>query len=154
MERYTITEDGRIISNVTGKVLKSHTCKKGYHRVNLKGQGTQLVHRLVASAFVENPDPNIFVQVNHKDGNKNNNKASNLEWVTNFMNVRHSVATGLIPLGDERPNAKFSNEDVRMVRAIKEDWPDMTYYQIAQLFGCSYQTIHKIITRQTYKHVV
>lgn len=154
MARYLVGRDGTIVSTKTGKVLKTHTCKKGYHRVNLKprGVGVKLVHRIVAEIYIPNPDN--LPQVNHKDGNKDNNSVDNLEWVDNLTNTRHAVANGLIPLGDERPNAKFSDEDIKMIRAMKEDWPSLTYYELADLWECSYQTIHKIITKQTYKHVM
>lgn len=59
----------------------------GYDRVKLEGRG-QLVHRLVAMAFI--PNPNELDTVNHKDRNKRNNHANNLEWMSNGDNVRHS----------------------------------------------------------------
>ena len=52
------------------------------------------VHRLVAIAFI--PNPNDLPCVNHKDGNKHNNNVSNLEWVTHQQNTRHAIATGLL----------------------------------------------------------
>lgn len=54
---------------------------------------TKAIHRLVASAFVDNP--NHLPQVNHKDGDKHNNNATNLEWVTGTSNIRHSIELGL-----------------------------------------------------------
>lgn len=69
--------------------------KDGYQAVTLrnKGRHTFKLHRLVAKAFV--PNPNNKPQVNHIDGNKRNNKASNLEWVTNSENILHAKQLGL-----------------------------------------------------------
>lgn len=56
-------------------------------------EATKKVHRLVAMAFI--PNPNNLPQVNHKDGNKLNNCVDNLEWITNYDNMQHSIITGL-----------------------------------------------------------
>lgn len=68
----------------------------GYHRVTLvvgKSHKNLLVHRLVAEAFIPNTEGKEVV--NHIDGNKLNNKANNLEWVTKKENTAHAIRTGL-----------------------------------------------------------
>lgn len=68
----------------------------GYLRVRLSvlnSKSTHKVHRLVAIAFIPNPDK--LPQVNHKDGHKQNNVVENLEWVNNSENQKHSYQTGL-----------------------------------------------------------
>lgn len=76
--------------------LKPCISSAGYYKVDLVKDGiskTHYIHRLVASAFI--PNPELKSQVNHKDGNKHNNLASNLEWVTSKENLSHAVKTGL-----------------------------------------------------------
>ena len=80
-----------------GGVLKQSQDKKGYLNVSLllggkKSRKTHKVHRLVASAFI--PNEYGFPQVNHKDNDKGNNVAENLEWVTQTQNMAHSLNSG------------------------------------------------------------
>jgi hypothetical protein len=100
---YQVSNTGRVRSCVTrtntwfGKILKTYKDKDGYLRLSLL-KGTKrcprYVHLLVAHAFVPNPDPKALVEANHKDGNRENPAASNLEWRTGLGNKRHSVKTG------------------------------------------------------------
>jgi len=78
------------------RMLKFHINKKGYVITSLSKNDKEIkpqVHRLVAIAFIPNHDNKP--QVNHKDGNKQNNHVDNLEWVTNQENIDHSWKTGL-----------------------------------------------------------
>ena len=87
---YLVYEDGRIWSNKTNKFLRPTYTKAGYASVELfnkKGSKRLLVHRLVADAYI--PNPNNFPQVNHKDENPKNNHMSNLEWCTAKYNMNY-----------------------------------------------------------------
>lgn len=104
---YEVSNLGRIrtlkyFSNVTKRyydrilVLKQKTSRWGYNHVGLSnkdGRKTKVVHKLVARAFI--PNPNNLREINHIDGNKQNNAVSNLEWCTRSYNVKHSYKLGL-----------------------------------------------------------
>lgn len=74
------------------RIMKLHTNKKGYAKCHFFNKLVS-VHRLVEEAFINNSDNKP--QVNHKDGNKQNNRADNLEWATNSENQLHANANGL-----------------------------------------------------------
>lgn len=93
-----VSNYGNVRSLLRGKpyVLKTQRDKKGYHRIRITINRVKMsfkVHRLVAKAFIENP--NNLPQVNHIDGNKDNNQVSNLEWISNKDNANHAVKAGL-----------------------------------------------------------
>lgn len=91
---YQVSDLGRVRSLKFGKVrvLRASKCINGYLMVGLWKDGKQnsvSVHRIVASAFIENDDESKN-QVNHKDENKQNNRVSNLEWCTAQYNVNYN----------------------------------------------------------------
>ncbi len=81
---------------VKGRILRPKDNGHGYLSValSIRGKTTRhYIHRLVAGAFIDNPEEYPFV--NHKDGNPGNNNAENLEWVSHRQNVKHGYETGL-----------------------------------------------------------
>lgn len=86
---YVVNPDGVIRRASTAQPLKPQPDKEGYLRVQLQTKMYR-VHRLVASAFIENPENKPHV--NHKDGVKSNNRLGNLEWVTQKENYSHAKA--------------------------------------------------------------
>lgn len=106
LPRKIIFSDGR--ERLYGeRVLKPYLDDLGYLRVSFK-KGYRRVHRLVAEAFV--PNPTGLPQVNHKDGNKQNNNVENLEWVDNKTNQIHALANGLkdMPSGRKATGLSFT----------------------------------------------
>lgn len=103
--KYLACDEGRIFSTYTNKYLSATDNGRGYFNVKLylhkddsgkKHYKTMYVHRLVAAAYT----PNLMQlpQVNHIDGDKSNNAASNLEWCTEAQNTQHAIATKLTTL--------------------------------------------------------
>lgn len=95
LKRIIIRRDGKPYLQKE-KILQPIRNHKGYCQcfltINFKGN-SKAIHRLVAETFI--PNPNNLSQVNHKDGNKENNCVDNLEWITNYDNMQHSIKTGL-----------------------------------------------------------
>lgn len=106
---YAVTRDGRVI-NIRTKKEKRQTSNKagrGYLYVDLYSNGLRrkiYIHRLVAEAYLENPDGKPYV--NHIDGNTRNNDVSNLEWCTPKENVTHAANT----LGTMRQYAEANSK--------------------------------------------
>lgn len=106
---YEVSSLGRI-SNYR-KIMKTYTINSGYQAVKLYKDGVKksfLVHRLIALAFV--PNPLNKPVVNHIDGNKLNNAASNLEWVTTLENITHAKETGLTTYNVPSKGVKLGNK--------------------------------------------
>lgn len=108
-ERYEVTRDGRVRNVASGRVLKPRIKATGYVEVTFciprpdggvskwgkRGKAiNRLVHRLVAFAYIPNPEGKR--EVNHKDLNKQNNHADNLEWMSPRENSLHSAANGAL----------------------------------------------------------
>lgn len=85
-----------------GIVAYKKTKENGYYIVNLKSKPFY-IHRLVAEAFIPNPENKP--QINHIDCNKRNNNVKNLEWVTREENIQHAYKNNLIPITEKRREA-------------------------------------------------
>ena len=142
---YKVSNFGRVKSLKRGKVKILKPMLQGdyiYVYLCKDGKETSItIHRLVAKAFVPNPEGKP--EVNHIDGNKLNNCAENFEWTTHSENLRHAIDTGLeIPFrGEQQRRAKLTNEQARYIR----DNPDnLTGVQLAKMFGVSTAVISDI----------
>jgi NUMOD4 motif/HNH endonuclease len=139
-----------------GRVLKGNINKAGYEKQTLtdhnKKQHTVLVHRLVAMAFLPNPENKK--NVNHKDGNKSNNELSNLEWATDSENMKHAIDTGLLKIrkGQEIYFAKFTDEQARYIKTAVNNG-DLSIKDACIMFSSCRRTISDMVKGRTWKHV-
>lgn len=100
---------------------KTRVNRLGYEQVGLSIDGVlkgHLVHRLVAQAFLPNPDN--LPEVNHKDGNKANNTLDNLEWISRKDNALHGTRTLGKNRGENNTRSKLTEFDVRLVVTLLE----------------------------------
>ncbi len=120
---YQVSREGRIF--LDGRELNQRLIGRGYKAVSLgfgrKGTKNYYVHRLVAECYI--PNPGSLPQVNHIDLDKQNNFASNLEWVDASGNMRHALALKKFNYndrrGDKNVRAKLTSENARKIIASK-----------------------------------
>ena len=131
---------------------------RGYLCVNLKVHGKQsqkTLHRLVAEAFI--PNPNNLPEVNHIDGNKANNHVDNLEWCTRNKNVSHAFRNGLNRQykGVDNPQAKLTEKDVIFIRANAKPYDKKySYAALSRRFNVSEPTIKEVVWRKSYANIL
>jgi len=153
-EDYRISKEGIVISlrgkDRMCKVLKGSVKSNGYRYVTLSREGdgksvSYLLHRLVGSTFINNPEN--YPVINHKDGDKLNNKVENLEWCTYKENNKHARLNNLNNnVGESHINATLSDCEVEVIRKIYKKGM-LTQNQIASLFNIHEGTVSKIILR-------
>ena len=121
---YEVSNLGNVRNKTTLKILKGRLSKSGYLQVSIKINETnkfsnRYIHRLVAQYWVENPKNKK--EVNHKDGNKENNIFSNLEWVTSSENQKHRHSIGISKTSN-RKIGKFTvgGELIAIYNSIQE----------------------------------
>lgn len=166
---YEASNLGRIRSSKTKRILRQANHRQGYKLVRLykNGKGTtKTVHRIIASAFIENPEN--LTEVNHKDENKSNNSAENLEWCSRIYNANYGtgierrnaiVKAGIlegriktrkgisINVGENNPNSKLSDEDVKYIREhYKKNDKEFGGVPLSEKFGVTKYYIYRIVS--------
>lgn len=155
IDRYVINSLGRKIQYKSKALIKLNV--KGYLKVNLPcfdkikmKQKMYSIHRLVAIAFL--PNHSNLPQVNHIDGNKQNNHLINLEWCTGSENIVHAVRSGLriSAKGELSPVSILT--DIQVIE-IREIGRSKKLYEIAKMFNISDSNVSAILRRKLWKHV-
>lgn len=154
--KYAITEDGRVWSHWRrGGWRKIQTHRLGYKNVMfcLDGKVKNFyVHRLVATAFIPNPENKL--EINHKDGNKENNHISNLEWSDRSSNVKHAFKKGLLKprRGKFNKKTKLLESEVIQIKKIGK-LNLMTNTEIAKKFNVHRTTIRDILSGKNWHYL-
>jgi hypothetical protein len=159
VERYYIQFNG-LTGNTNTKLLsemimKQFEDKDGYLRIQLIKDGNRkkhFVHRLVALNFIPNPENKP--EVNHKDGVKDNNKLSNLEWNTTSENQRHAIANKLYVTakGEGSGTSKLKEVQVREIHRLWK-YGGITQEDLSDIFGVKSGTISRIVNGIRWRHI-
>jgi hypothetical protein len=161
---YEVSDDGRVYSMArtveksdgTTKALPGREmCRtansKGYLYVSLSRPGARKsarVHRLVAEAFIPNPERKA--EVNHIDGNRANPRLDNLEWTTRSENQAHSARVlGTVKLPKK---TKLTEEQVADIRRLHRPM-EFGYKRLARLYDINATTVRQILSREIWAHL-
>jgi len=159
---YAVSNCGRVVNTKTGYILKQYIDgynQSGYKFVVFSTKKSLhhkfKVHRLVATYFVDNPDPYNKSYVNHIDGNKLNNHYTNLEWVTSKENSHHAWRTGLCKpkIGVKNGSAKLTEEQVHMICKLLEQRSGLTYREIGLKVGTTKANVAEIAAKKHWTHI-
>lgn len=148
---YEVSSSGNVRSIRRGLVLRAALASAGYPTVRLSRGNrapTRTVHALVAAAFL-GPRPAAH-DVNHIDGDKTNNAATNLEYVTAARNTAHAYEIGRALAGERHPSARLTAAQVQEIRELAGR---LTKTDIGRRFGITRQAVRAILVGRTWKHV-
>ena len=153
---YLVSSEGAVRSVKRGKAKQLSlvlNAKRKYVYVSLQQEGRRknfLLHRLVAEAFVENKDKAVNTEVDHKDFDRKNNAASNLEWVSRKENMRRQAAAGRSApqWGHHSKRTKLSANDVAEIFSLREK--GKTQAEIAEVFSMKPCSINLILNKKRW----
>ena len=140
--------------NRKGKILKGRDCGKGYLKVRLSGK-QKPIHRLVAEAFIPNPENKPHV--NHINLNKQDNCVENLEWCTHSENMSHARQLGVFLenqiRGEDVKVGKLNTSAVQDIRTNFNVGAGRGNVYFANKYGVSTVNIRRVRKYKIWKHV-
>lgn len=158
LNRFEISTHGRLKNIKTQYIYKPNILNSGYSsvRTTLGERNNKihiLIHKAVAYTFLENT--HNLPEVNHIDGNKENNRLDNLEFCTSHENQQHKYDTGLFDTnkikGEKNGAAKLTWDDVKYIRDnYKKGSRELGTHAMARKFSVSHPTILSVINNETW----
>lgn len=158
--KYMVSNIGRIKRVYIGMpeadtIRKPVFNKKGYYRIQIRndeGGRIWFLHRIVAEAFIPNPDNKPYV--NHINGIKSDNRVENIEWCTNQENQNHAWKNGLkdSQLGEKCNLSTTSEDDVRLVRLFHDTGKSIS--EISKTLSLSKRVVQSITSKTAWKHLL
>lgn len=148
---YKVSNLGKVI-NSQGRIKSTYVNNKGYCCLSLYKDSKEkhfTLHRLVAETFI--PNPNGLEQINHLDGNKLNNRVSNLEWCNQGENYRHGMSNFYYSHNENHYFSKLSNEQVRCIPTLLIS--GLTISTVAKILGINNSSLRAIINKVSYREL-
>ena len=147
-------EGNRVFSLKCGKVMEMtpQTLVSGYQQIGLTKNGVRTfyyLHRLVAEAFVPNPDNKP--EINHINGDKSDNRPENLQWATKSENIKHSYDRGLRKVLKGENHGRAVLKDSQILEMFRLEEEGMSKKDIAKYMGCSLPYTYRILNRKVRK---
>jgi hypothetical protein len=130
------------------KIRKHAIVRGGYHQILIKVNGKNFhasVHRLIAEAFL--PNPNNYDTVDHMDRNVHNNKLSNLRWASRKMQIENSNN----PIGSRQGTSKLKEKDIPVIKKLRGEGKSLE--KIAELYKVHFSTIWRVTNNKQWNHV-
>lgn len=139
---YTVLSDGRIFSERRKIFLKLWVDPKGYSHIRLQNK-TYKVHRLVAQKFI--PNPLGLPDINHRNGLRSDNRAENLEWSNQLLNMQDAVRRGT---HQSQKTRKLSLEHRIKIKELES----LGATAISRQLGLSYHAVREFLRGRNYKN--
>jgi hypothetical protein len=140
----------------TGMILNPDIGNNGYFRVRLRNKENtkkMLVHRLVAFAFIDNPNPIAYDIINHKDSNPENNRICNLEWCDQKYNAQYKFTNNNYShKGSKHPQATITEDIAKQIYILGHSGK-YTNIELSEMFNVHKNMINNIKIGHTWSHV-
>ena len=164
-EGYFVSKDGRVFSQwvnkgrhglVRGSELKElrSSLSMGRYKAIKFGRKSEWksVHRIVYETFVGEIEEGKLIR--HLNDDPTDNRVENLAQGTQKENMEDALKNGKLKLGEDNPNSKLSNTDIRVIRDIKRDYPKIPNRVIADSFSVSRRTVDKILKKEIWRKTI